>query len=76
MRSISWMTFIFVMAFALYLRSFESFSSANRDEVTVVEAHNKGISRSLSSVEDSTVKEWSQLSQALQPQPSLVQDRQ
>ncbi len=71
MRSISWMTFIFVVAFAVYFRTYESFSSANRDQITRLESQNASVERSLSSVEDKRVKKWKELQQALEPQPSI-----
>jgi hypothetical protein len=71
MRSISWMTFIFVVAFAVYFRTYESFSSANRDQITHLEIKNANIARSLSSVEDKRVEKWKELQRALEPQPSI-----
>jgi hypothetical protein len=71
MRSISWMTFIFVVAFAVYFRTYESFSSANRDQITRLESQNASVERSLSSVEDNRIEKWKELQQALEPQPSI-----
>jgi hypothetical protein len=70
MRSISWMTFIFVVAFAMYFRTYESFSSSNRDHISRLQNQNTGIERSLSSVEAHRVEKWKELQEALEPQPS------
>ncbi|HVJ64674.1 MAG TPA: hypothetical protein VM901_05415 [Bdellovibrionota bacterium] len=71
MRAISWMTFIFVVAFAMYFRSIESFSGANRDQITLLERHQAGIERSLSSTDEKNVKRWKELQEAIEPQPSI-----
>lgn len=74
MKSISWMTFIFVVAFAMYLRSYESFSSANRDEISMLQGKSVAVERSLSSVDEKSVKEWKRLKNAIDPQPSSIHD--
>lgn len=71
MRSISWMTFILVVAFAMYLRSIESFSSANRDQLSMIEQKHINIHRNLSSVEDKKIEDLKNLKNALEPQPSI-----
>lgn len=67
MKSISWMTFILVVAFAMYLRSFETFSSSGRDQITVLEAKTHIIERSLSSVESRTITDLKELKDVLDP---------
>lgn len=72
MKSISWMTFIFVVAFAIYLRSYESFSSAGRDQISQLEARRIGVERSLSSVEENNLNELKELGAALNPKGSAA----
>jgi len=71
MRAISWMTFVFVVAFAVYFRSLETFSATNRDQITLLEKKSQGVERSLSSTDEKHIKDWKELQHAIEPQPSI-----